>query len=66
LVRAEQAMGVEAIIFDFGGVVTTSPFDAFNRFGTARELPKDVLRQVNANNAQDDATGVDFTAETLV
>lgn len=48
-------MGVEAVIFDFGGVVTASPFDAFNRFEAARGLPKDFLRQVNAHNAQDNA-----------
>lgn len=48
-------MGVEAVIFDFGGVVTASPFDAFARFEAARGLPKAFLRQVNANNAQDNA-----------
>ncbi|MBC7166340.1 MAG: HAD family hydrolase, partial [Phenylobacterium sp.] len=25
-------MAVEAVIWDFGGVFTTSPFEAFNRY----------------------------------
>jgi putative hydrolase of the HAD superfamily len=53
--RVEQTMAVEAVIFDFGGVVTASPFDAFNRFEAARGLPKDFVRRVNAANADDNA-----------
>ena len=30
---------VEAVIWDFGGVLTTSPFEAFARFETERGLP---------------------------
>lgn len=41
-------MTVEAVIWDFGGVFTTSPFDAFRRFEMARGLPPDFLRRVNA------------------
>ena len=32
-------MAIEAVIWDFGGVFTTSPFEAFNRFRQARNLP---------------------------
>lgn len=39
---------LKAILFDFGGVITSSPFDAFNRFEAERGLPKDFLRSVNA------------------
>jgi putative hydrolase of the HAD superfamily len=41
-------MTYSTVIFDFGGVVTTSPFEAFNRLEAARGLPQDFIRQVNA------------------
>ena len=41
---------IEAILWDFGGVFTTSPFEAFNRFEAARNLPKDFIRRVNSTN----------------
>lgn len=41
---------IEAVIFDFGGVFTTSPFEAFARFETARGLPADIIRRTNAAN----------------
>jgi putative hydrolase of the HAD superfamily len=37
-----------AVIFDFGGVITASPFEAFNRLEAQRGLPLDFVRQVNA------------------
>lgn len=41
-------MSVTAVIFDFGGVVTTSPFEAFNRMEAERGLPRDLIRRINA------------------
>ena len=41
---------IEAVIFDFGGVFTTSPFEAFARFEAARGLPVDIIRRTNAAN----------------
>ena len=41
---------IEAILWDFGGVLTTSPFEAFNRFEAAHNLPKDFIRRVNSTN----------------
>lgn len=41
-------MTVTAVIFDFGGVITASPFEAFNRLETERGLPHDFVRRVNA------------------
>lgn len=41
---------MQAVIFDFGGVITESPFEAFNRLETARGLPKDFVRRINATN----------------
>ena len=43
-------MSLEAVIWDFGGVFTTSPFDAFNHYEARHGLPKDFIRRVNASN----------------
>ncbi|HET9161436.1 MAG TPA: HAD-IA family hydrolase [Caulobacteraceae bacterium] len=48
-------MGIEAVIWDFGGVLTTSPFEAFNRYEGASALPHDFIRKVNATNPHDNA-----------
>ena len=41
---------IEAVIWDFGGVFTTSPFEAFARYEAARGLPVDIIRRTNAAN----------------
>lgn len=46
---------VEAVIWDFGGVFTTSPFDAFNRYERERGLPVDVIRRINSINPDTNA-----------
>lgn len=43
-------MDYAAAIFDFGGVITESPFDAFNRLEEARGLPRDTVRRINTTN----------------
>jgi putative hydrolase of the HAD superfamily len=48
-------MMIEAVIWDFGRVLTTSPFEAFARFETARGLPADIIRRTNAANHWDNA-----------
>ncbi len=48
-------MAVEAVIWDFGGVFTSSPFEAFNRFEAENSLPKDLIRRVNATNPDTNA-----------
>lgn len=45
----------KAVIFDFGGVITSSPFEAFNRLEDERGLPRDFIRSVNALNPHDNA-----------
>ena len=45
----------DAVIWDFGGVLTTSPFEAFARHERERGLPPDFLRGVNAANHLDNA-----------
>ena len=46
---------VEAVIWDFGGVLTTSPFEAFARYERERGLPKDLIRNINASNPDNNA-----------
>ncbi len=42
-------------MFDFGGVLTTSPFEAFARFERARGLPTGFLQLVNSTDPHDNA-----------
>jgi putative hydrolase of the HAD superfamily len=46
---------MDAVLFDFGGVLTTSPFEAFARFERERGLPEGFLRTVNATGADHNA-----------
>jgi len=46
---------IEAVIWDFGGVLTTSPFEAFARYETERGLPIDIIRRTNAANHLENA-----------
>src|SRR5579859_1253946 len=46
---------IEAVIWDFGGVLTSSPFEAFTRFETERGLPADIIRRTNAANHLENA-----------
>jgi putative hydrolase of the HAD superfamily len=46
---------IEAVIWDFGGVITTSPFEAFARFESERGLPLDIIRRTNAANHLENA-----------
>ena len=46
---------IEAVIWDFGGVLTTSPFEAFTRYETERGLPTDIIRRTNAANHLENA-----------
>lgn len=45
----------DAVLWDFGGVITASPFEAFNRFEADHGLPRDFIRRVNATNGHDNA-----------
>jgi putative hydrolase of the HAD superfamily len=46
---------IKAVLWDFGGVISTSPFEAFRRFEEQRGLPRDFLRQVNSTNPHSNA-----------
>ena len=52
-----------AVIFDFGGVITASPFEAFNRLEAERGLPRDFVRRVNATNPDSNAWALFERAE---
>ena len=43
-------MSVCAVIFDFGGVLSTSPFEAFTRYERDNGLPEGLIRRLNATN----------------
>ena len=47
--------GIQAVIWDFGGVLTSSPFDAFNRYEAEHGLPEDFIRSINATNPESNA-----------
>ena len=49
------ANGFRAAIFDFGGVITASPFEAFNRLEAERGLPRDLVRRINAADPDSNA-----------
>ena len=46
---------IEAVLWDFGGVILSSPFEAFNRYESEQGLPTDFLRRVNATNPDSNA-----------
>lgn len=48
-------MAFSTVIFDFGGVITSSPFEDFNRMELERGLPRDFVRSVNSANPDSNA-----------
>jgi putative hydrolase of the HAD superfamily len=48
-------MRFRAVIFDFGGVITSSPFDAMADYERANGLPLGFIRSVNATNPDNNA-----------
>ena len=45
----------KAVLWDFGGVILSSPFEAFNHYEALHGLPADFIRSVNATNPHDNA-----------
>ena len=45
----------KAVLWDFGGVILSSPFEAFNHYEAAHGIPIDFIRSVNATNPHDNA-----------
>ncbi len=52
-----------AIIFDFGGVITSSPFEAFNRLEAERGQPLHSVRRINSANPDGNAWALFERAE---
>ncbi|HEV2652243.1 MAG TPA: HAD-IA family hydrolase [Rhizomicrobium sp.] len=46
---------IKAVIWDFGGVFTTSPFEAFARYETERGIPVGTIRKINSTNHETNA-----------
>lgn len=44
-----------AVLWDFGGVILSSPFEAFARYERDKGLPKDFIRTLNATNPDTNA-----------
>lgn len=45
----------KAVIWDFGGVITSSPFEAFNTYERDKGLPENFIRTINATNPDNNA-----------
>ena len=41
---------IRAVFWDFGGVITSSPFDSFNIYEKEHKIPKDFIRTINSTN----------------
>jgi putative hydrolase of the HAD superfamily len=54
-IGAMSEQSVRAVLWDFGGVILTSPFEAFNRYEEEHGLPTDLIRSVNTRNPDDNA-----------
>lgn len=46
---------IRAVLWDFGGVILSSPFEAFRRYEADHGLPVDLIRTVNATNPDTNA-----------
>jgi putative hydrolase of the HAD superfamily len=46
---------IEAVIWDFGGVFTASPFEAFERYEREKGIPVGVIRKINSTNHENNA-----------
>jgi len=46
---------IRAALFDFGGVISTSPFEAFTRYELENGLPENFLRGLNSTNPDTNA-----------
>ncbi|MGE0151261.1 MAG: HAD-IA family hydrolase [Reyranellaceae bacterium] len=46
---------IKAVLWDFGGVILSSPFEAFNRYETEIGLPRNFIRGLNARNPDTNA-----------
>jgi len=50
-----SAAPIKAVLWDFGGVILSSPFEAFAHYEQRNGLPEGAIRQINATNHHDNA-----------
>jgi putative hydrolase of the HAD superfamily len=50
-----HANSPRAVLWDFGGVILSSPFEAFSRYEQEAGLPKDFIRSLNTRNPDTNA-----------
>jgi putative hydrolase of the HAD superfamily len=55
MMNASHAQPPLAVLWDFGGVILTSPFEAFRAYEREAGLPEDFIRGLNARNADANA-----------
>ncbi len=53
--NTSHAKSPRAVLWDFGGVILSSPFEAFRRYETEAGLPEDFIRSLNARNPDTNA-----------
>jgi putative hydrolase of the HAD superfamily len=53
--RAYDRPMIRAALFDFGGVILSSPFESFARYERENGLPDGLIRRLNATNPDDNA-----------
>jgi len=46
---------IDAVLFDFGGVMTSSPFENFATWEAAHDVPADTIRRINSTNPDTNA-----------
>lgn len=46
---------IRAVLFDFGGVILSSPFDGFAQYENRNELPDGLIRRINQSNPDTNA-----------
>lgn len=46
---------IDAVFFDVGGVILSSPFEAFSAYEERAGLPRDAIRTINSTNPRDNA-----------
>jgi putative hydrolase of the HAD superfamily len=46
---------LNAVLWDFGGVILSSPFEAFGRYERANGLPEGAIRRINSTNPHHNA-----------
>ncbi|MBS0526495.1 MAG: HAD-IA family hydrolase [Proteobacteria bacterium] len=55
MLNTSHALSPQAILWDFGGVILTSPFEAFRTYEREAGLPEDFIRMLNARNPDTNA-----------